>query len=419
MRPLRTAALFAAVVLVACGPPNQPPPGVLVKSDKARLTASAPQADLDAAVFDANALALDVFRKLPAAENSAYSPMSVQVALAMTSAGAAGTTKDAFTTLLHPSLPDDRFHRAMNTLDAALASRGQGASGKDGRPFALRQNNQLFSQLNQHLEAPFLDTLAQEYGAGVRQLDFATKAEDSRQAINGWVKTNTENLIPELLAKGDITADTRLALVNTLYFNAGWKTKFDHSATQPLTFTKDDGSTKQVPTMLGESVVTASAVVDGTDVVEVPYSGDEVSMVFIAPPQGKLASFEHDFSAQKLKQLTDALVPGSGSLSVPKFEAKSRVDLSAVLSALGLAVAFSGDADFSAMTGAKGLAIQAVVHQAVVKTDEDGTEAAAATAVVVGKMSAVQAIELHRPFIYVIRDRATGAVLFLGHIVDP
>ncbi len=412
-------AAVAALALISCGPPNDLPPGVLVKSSKARLDSAAPPADVELAVQDANALALDVFRRLPAGTNTAFSPMSVQLALAMTSAGSGTTTHDAFVAVLHPSLVDDRFHRAMNTLDAALASRGQGASGKDGRAFALRQNNQLFSQLEQHLEAPFLDTLAEEYGAGIRQLDFRGKADTARAAINGWVKTNTEGLVPELLAPGTVTTDTRLALVNTLYFNAGWRAKFDHELTRPGTFTRDDGSTKEVPMMLGTSVVSARAVVDGTDVVELPYSGDEVSMVLLAPPQGTLAAFERQLTAATLKRLVDALAPERIGLSLPRFEAHGRVDLKEVLSALGLGVAFTGEADFSAMTGTQELQLQAVIHQAVVKTDEDGTEAAAATAVTLIDRTSPRVVEVNRPFVYLIRDSATGAVLFLGHVVDP
>lgn len=419
LRPLASALAVVVFLASACGAPDTPAPGELVMSKQHRLTSPAPQADLDQAVRDATEFSLAVFRRLPAGTNTAFSPQSVLLALAMTSAGASGDTLAAFEHTLHPSLPSDRFHRAMNDLDAQLRSRGHGAQAKDGRPFALRINNQLFGQKGQAFQAPFLDLLAQEYGAGMRLLDFAGQSEASRQAINGWIDTNTEHLVPELLAPGSVTADTRLALVNTLYFNAGWKTKFDHAATQPAAFTRDDGSVVQVPMMQGEGVVSAAATVDGVEVVELPYSGDEVSLVLLVPPQGKLATFEHDLDASKLSALVAALQPSSQALHLPRFTARTHASLGDVLQALGLGVAFSAQADFSAMTGARELFIQSVTHEAVVKTDEDGTEAAAATAVLMGKTSLPQFIEVNRPFVYLVRDRATGALLFVGHVGDP
>ncbi|GMU61561.1 MAG: serine protease [Myxococcaceae bacterium] len=423
MTPLRIAALsvVAVATLLGCGgEANVPPPGEVVKSSKARITQAAPQADVDAAVDGATTFAFDVYRKLPATrENTAFSPYSVSVALSMTYPGARGTTRDAFEDVLHVTLPEDRYHRAMNSIDAALQSRGQGAQGKDGRPFRLRINNQLFGQRDQHFETPFLDTLAAEYGAGMRLLDFQAKPEPSRKAINDWVSTNTEKLIPELLKEGTITSDTVLALVNTLYFNAAWKTKFDHDATQDGTFTRRDGSTTQVPMMSKESMAVNYGTLDGVEVLELPYSGDEVSMVLLVPPAGKLSELEQSLDGGKVRAFIGALQERNVGVRMPKFEARAQTDLKDVLSALGLGVAFSGDADLSGMTGQKELALTAVVHEAVVKTDEDGTEAAAATAVVAGRTSIPEYIEVDRAFVYLIRDRATGALLFIGRIGDP
>ncbi len=418
MRP-STTALALTVLALSCGAPNQAAPGELVKSKLQRLTTAAPAGDVTDTVRGTTDFALDVFRQLPGDANTAFSPYSVTVALGMTSAGAAGTTLSAFEHVLHIGLPMDRFHHAMNTVDTALASRGVGASGKDGTPFRLRVNNQLFSQVGMTLQAPFLDTLAQEYGTGVRLLDFAKDPEAPRAAINDWVKTNTEGLIPELLAKGTVNADTRLALVNTLYFNAGWKTKFPHDGTHDQAFSLLGGATKTVKMMAGEGVGSATGTLDGVTVVELPYSGDEVTLVVLAPPEGKLHELEQGLSAQKLDAYVAAMTPSAVAVQMPRFEARTQASLKDVLSALGLGVAFSGEADFSGMTGTRELQLQAVVHEAVVKTDEDGTEAAAATAVLAGKVSAPQYVTINRPFVYVVRDRATGAVLFVGRIVEP
>ncbi len=420
MRIRLLAAVSAVALSTACGAPNAPPPGDLVQSSKARVTQAAPAADLDQTVDDTNAFGFDVYRKLATGdENLAFSPYSVTTALAMTYPGAKGDTAAAFATTMHLQLPAERFHRAMNTIDLALESRGQGASGRDGKPFRLRSNNQLFAQKGLTLMPDFLDVLGQEYGAGVRLLDFATKPEPSRQSINSWIDTNTEHLIPELLKEGSITADTRLTLVNTLYFNAAWKTPFEHEKTTNGAFTLTDGTVVQVPMMAGEDIALRHAVVGGVDVIELPYQGDEVSMVVLAPPVGGLAALEQQLDGAKLRAYVAALADRTVALKLPKFEARTQARLDEILKSLGLGIAFSGDADFSGMTGTKDLAITAVVHEAVVKTDEAGTEAAAATAVVVGRTSLPQYLEVNRPFVFVIRDRATSTVLFVGRISHP
>lgn len=414
------AALLGSALVTACGPVEVDPPGELVKSSKARITQAAPESDQRQAVDDTTTFALDVYRKLPAtAENVAFSPWSVTTALSLTYPGARGTTQAAFEAVLHQSLPQDRYHRAMNTLDLALESRGQGAAGRDGKPFRLRSNNQLFAQQGMTLVPEFLDVLAQEYGAGVRLMDFATKAEPSRKAINGWIDTNTEHLIPELLKEGTITADTRLALVNTLYFNAAWQTPFEHSKTSAGTFTLGDGSTVQAQLMAGEDLEVRHAVVDGVMALELPYQNDEVAMLVLMPPAGKLGQLEQSLDAAKLRGYVDALQARTAAVRFPKFEARSQADLGDILRALGLGVAFTGEADFTGLQAEGGLAITSVVHEAVVKTDEAGTEAAAATAVVVGRVSIPEYLEVNRPFLYLVRDRATGVVLFLGRITRP
>lgn len=414
------AAVTAVAVSSACGLPNAPAPGDLVKSDKARITQAAPQADVDQTVDDGTAFAFDVYRKLDAtAENLAFSPWSVATALSMTYPGAKGDTLKAFEKTMHISLPADRYHRAMNTIDLALESRGQGASGKDGKPFRLRSNNQLFAQKGMTLVPDFLDVLAQEYGAGVRLLDFAAKPEPSRKLINEWIDTNTEHLIPELLQQGTISSDTRLTLVNTLYFNAAWKKPFEHNKTAPGEFTLANGSKIRVSMMAGEDIALRSATVDGVDVLELPYSGDEVSMLVLVPAAGKLAELEQSLDGAKIRNYVSKLQDRTVGVKLPKFEARTQARLDEILKALGLGVAFSGDADFSGMTTGERLAITAVVHEAVVKTDEAGTEAAAATAVVVGRVSIPEYVEVNRPFVFLVRDRATGAVLFVGRIAHP
>ncbi len=409
MRPL----LFLALInLAACGPPNAAAPGELVKSSKARVTEDAPEADQRQAVDDTTAFALDVFRQLPrTADNLAFSPWSVTTALSMTYPGARGATQAAFETVLHQSLPPDRFHRAMNTLGRTLDA--------GNRPFKLRSNNQVFAQQGMTVVPTFLDVLAEEYGAGVRLLDFATEPEPSRLAINAWIDTNTEHLISGLLPRGTITTDTRLALVNTLYFKAAWKTPFEHARTANGPFTLDDGTQAQVPMMAAEDLEVRRAVVDGVLALELPYRGDDVALLLLVPPVGTLDALEHDLDPGMLRGYVDALQDVTLAVRMPKFEARTQVSLGDVLTALGLGVAFSGDADFTGLSEDEALAITSVRHEAVVKTDEAGTEAAAATAVIIGRVSLPRYVEVDRPFLYLVRHRTTGVVLFVGRIMRP
>jgi serpin B len=416
----RLPALLVALALSACG--NVTPPGELASSQQQRITQAAPQADLESTVASNTAFALDVYRKLASpGTNVVFSPYSITTALAMTWAGAASTTSTAFASTLHANLPPSQFHRSMNTLDAALRSRGAGAQGQNGGPFRLNVLNQLFSQKGFVMVPAFLDLLAQEYGAGVRLMDFVAQAEPARQAINAWVSSATAGLIPELLTKGTVDASTRLVLVNTVYFDAAWRTTFDHNATRDAAFSLLDGTSKQVKTMTVSSVAGgASAVVGTTQVLELPYDGSEVSMVLLVPAQGSFSSFEDSLTGAELQRHLAALQPGTFGVELPKFSLKTNADLTQVLSALGLGIAFSPQADFSGLTTSEPVAITGVLHDAVIKVDEAGTEAAAATAVVVGTTSVgPSAIPVNRPFVFLIRDVATNAVIFMGRVVDP
>ena len=416
--PLVASALIS--ITLGCGPSQVAPPGTEVRSTKARVTQSAPAADVEQTVRDTNTFGFDVYKRLVSGdENLAFSPYSLTTALSMTYPGARGDTQLAFEKTLRLTLPAERFHRAMNTLDLALESRGQKASGRAGKAFALQSNNQLFAQKGMPLLPDFLDVLAVEYGAGVRQLDFAQSPEPSRKAINDWVSVNTQKLIPELIAQGLITTDTRLALVNTLYFNAGWKKPFDRAKTAPGPFTRTDGTVLQVSFMAGDDLEARTGRLGDVDVLELPYSGDEVSLLVLMPPAGKLAALEASLDGAKLAELVGALKDSTNAVRLPRFEARTQARADDVLKALGLEVAFSSRADFSGMTDAEQLFISAVVHEAVVKTDEDGTEAAAASAVIVGRVSLPQYFEVNRPFVYVVRDTATGAALFVGRITQP
>lgn len=432
MSPSRAAVLaLATLALVpACGngsgsepEPEPDAPGERIGSTSARVTAPAPAEDLAAAVAGNGALALDLYRvlSLETEENLFFSPQSIAFALSMTYPGAAGETAAAFERTLHVSIPEPDYHRAMNDLDRQLRSRGAGASAADGQPFRLRLVNQLFAQRGFAFEPPFLDVLAEEYGADVRLLDFAAAPEPSREAINGWVAQETEDRILDLLPRGTIVNDTLAVLVNAIYFNAAWATPFDPALTRDREFTLLDGSRVAVPTMSSGDLAARGAQVDGVEVVELPYDGGELSMLLLVPPPGELAALEQALTPARLAELVAALRDERLALTLPRFEVRSSLALKPPLAALGLGVAFGELADFSRMSTAVDLLVSDVVHQAFVKVNEAGTEAAAATAVIVGPTSVpiVRTVVIDRPFLFAVRDHATGALVFVGRVTRP
>ncbi len=422
-RKLLTACVLA---LCACIPnnPEEPEAGELVRSERERITVAAPQADVQAAVRGLNALSFDLHRKLSESEsgNLITSPTSFTTALSAASAGAAGDTLTAFRDTLNVTLPQADFHAAMNTLDLALTSRGEGQQGTEGRPFRVSIVNQTFAQRGFHLESGYLDLLAEHYGAGARLLNFEEEPEPSRATINDWVSFHTESLIPELLAQGSITQATRVVLVNAVYFNASWASTFNKDLTQPGTFHVSGSSTVQAQFMSDSTHHARGATLgDGTELVELAYAGNELSMLLVVPPQGALAQVEGALTPEVVDGYVAALTHEQLELKLPRFEFKTTSALKPPLAELGLEVAFTDDADFSAMTGDRSLQITGVTHEAVIKVTEEGTEAAGATSVEFGVTSVpvTRPVTVDRPFLFLIRDHATGAVLFLGRVVNP
>ncbi len=414
---------LAASTLAACGGRQQSTlePGEQ-RSNKLRLTTAAPAQNVQQVVDGNMNFALNLYSEARAKQgNLFFSPHSISVALAMTYAGAKADTAQAMENVLHVSLPPPAYHEAFGALDLALSTRGAGAKSKDGKAFRLSVVNQAWGQTGYTFLPDYLDTLASNYGAGVKTLDFAQAAEPSRLTINDWVLQKTEQRINDLLPEGSIVAGTRLVLTNAVYFNAAWKVPFEKSDTRDGDFQLVNGTTARVP-MMGQAATLGFSEVDGVQAVELPYDGDEVSFVAVMPPQGQFSAFEAALDVAKLKALISGLAQEQVQITMPKFSAETDLPLAQTLENLGMGIAFSGAADFSGMAGSRNLVISDVIHKGFVAVDEAGTEAAAATAVIVGETSvpaAARAVKLNRPFVYLIRDRATGAILFLGRVVQP
>jgi serpin B len=413
--------VFTLLAVVACA---QPAAASELKSDKPRQTAPpVDQSDVAAQVDGNSALAFNLYQVLKDTDgNLFYSPYSISEALAMTYGGARGETEQQMQAALQFKLPQDRLHPAFNSLDIELSKRGQGAKGADDQGFRLHVVNAIWGQQGFKFTQQYLDLLAQNYGAGLRIVDYIKDAEKSRQTINQWVSDQTENRIKDLLPQGSIDSLTRLVLTNAIYFNAAWQSQFQKNATADGQFTLLNGNKVSVPMM---RQMHTFGYTEGTDyqAVELPYDGNELSMVILLPKADRFKAFEAALKAQQVKDIVQNLKSSEVDLTMPRFKVESQFNLKKALASLGMPIAFSAsEADFSGMDGQKDLYISDVVHKAYVNVDENGTEAAAATGVVVGTTSMpakTYQVTLDHPFIFFIRDIQTGAILFLGRVASP
>ncbi len=366
------------------------------------------------------AFACEFYRAVRGEEgNLFFSPYSVSVALAMLYAGARGVTEEEMAQAMHFTLPQERLHPAFNALGLALESRGEGAQGADGEGFRLNIANSIWGQTGYSFLDAYLDALAESYDAGMRLVDFMHAPEPSRLAINDWVSAETEGKIEDLVPPGAITDSTRLVLTNAIYFNAAWLAPFPEKLTHDGDFTLLDGGTATVPLMMQDGSFGYTAG-DGFCAVELLYDGEELSMVIVVPDAGRFGELEAALDAAKLGAVTGGMQPAHILLTMPKFRFEASFALVPVLRALGMRDAFTPfAADLSGIDGTRELYVTDVLHKAYVAVNEAGTEAAAATAVIVGIVSVPEPVTIDRPFLFFIRDIPTGAVLFGGRVVDP
>jgi serine protease inhibitor len=381
-------------------------------------------AQMPAAVSAVQSFGADLYRRLAAAPgNLAMSPLSVAVALAMTRNGAAGTTAAELDRVLHaPALPG--FNAGLNALVAELESRAgdRERADRSSTPVALDVADALWCQRGVAWQEPFLTALAQHYGTGARLVDYVKGSSAARAAINDWTSRQTHGRITELVPEGLLGVDTRLVLVNAVYLKAAWNLPFEKGATRQAPFTRADGSSVTVAMMRTEPSTMQYATGPAWQAVDLPYAGSELAMAVILPEQGRLAEVEQGLDGPALHRLLTGFHPTPGTLALPKWTFRTRVVLSDHLAGLGMASAFTDRADFSAMTTQEQLCIDEVLHEAFVAVDEHGTEASAATAVVMRRTSLMLeqlVVTVDRPFLFVIHDIETATPLFVGRVNDP
>jgi serpin B len=405
-------ALIALLILplVAC---SHPALAGMVKSDKPRITSPNTSPADEALLVEGNStFAFELYQALQGKEgNLFFSPYSISLMMAMAFGGAQGETAQQIADAMRYNLSPDKLHAAFNYLSLQLVKRTSDADN-----FQLDIVNDIWGQKNYKFLQAYLDILAQNYGAGLRVVDFINDPDGARKVINDYIYDQTHKLIKDLIPEGAINAFTRLVLTNAIYFKAEWKNKFNKNETLDGVFKLLDKSQVTVPMMNQRSVFKFA---NGEDwkAIELPYKNEQIAMDIILPDD--FGAFEESLDTATINQILAAMGSRDIQFSMPKFKFASDFDLKEALSALGMPVAFDPvNADFSGITNVEGLYIQGIVHKAFVAVDEEGTEAAAG-AVIIGTTSMPESLVIDSPFIFLIRDIQTGSILFMGRVLNP
>jgi serpin B len=376
-------------------------------------------ADRAALVEGDNAFALELYGRLRNQNgNLFFSPESISTALAMAYAGARGDTASEMAKTLHFTLPPQQLHPAMGALLSDLNAVHAG--------YQLSVANALWAQRGHTFLPDFLKVMNDDYGAGLNQVDFKGSTDAARLTINHWVEQKTANKIQDLLQPGTIRPSTRLVLTNAIYFKGDWQTQFDKAQTKNEDFHVSPAQTKKAPLMHREAAF--NYFNGGTfQALEIPYKSNELSMIVLLPNDpGGLPALEESMSATNMQQWLHQLAPVSKVIvTMPKFKTTQQFELGGTLAAMGMPQAFTANANFSGMTGNRDFFISAVIHKAYVDVNEEGTEAAAATAVTMRAMAIrvpnppTPVFRADHPFVFLIRDSRSNSILFMGRMADP
>ncbi len=364
------------------------------------------------------AFAFDLYEKLKKVEgNLFFSPYSISTALAMTYAGARGNTEKQMGTALHFTLDQKRFHPAFACLESQLKAIHEKSD------IELNIANALWAQEDYVFLREFLDLIQSNYGTVLNHVDFKRTCEAARKKINVWVEQKTKDKIKDLIKPGVLNALTRLVLTNAIYFKGAWESQFKKYRTKESPFWLSIDKSVEVP-MMTQKRQFRYMENDSLQILELPYVGDDLAMIALLPRKvDGIAQLEADLSVENLNMWIGHLRKGEVSVFLPKFKMTSQFRLSETLASMGMPDAFGGNADFSGIDGTKDLFFSAVIHKAFVDVNEEGTEAAAATAAVISLTSAPSTppptFRADHPFVFLIHDIHSGAILFLGRIVNP
>lgn len=399
------AGITIALAIVICG--------------RVSLGESKPDSANIQSIVDANnQFALDYYSKLKDIDggNIFFSPFSISNALAMTYEGAKGKTADEMRSVFHFPV-DDRLRR---TAYEAIFDE----INKKDKKYQLKTANALWARKDFSFLKEYMDSVEKYYGGKTTNLDFGKDPEASRITINQWVEGQTNDKIKNLLSEGTVTAGTRLVLTNAIYFKGEWVRQFNKDETRELNFrmTKDKNIKVQMMRRTDKETKFNYVENDKVQILEMPYSGEELSMLIFLPKKDDLKGLENSLTIDQLLYWKKDLKEQKVRVVIPKFRLDTKYSLAVDLQSMGMPTAFSNDADFSGMTGEENLKIDEVIHQAFVEVNEEGTEAAAATAVimVMGRgADETPFFFVDHPFVFLIQEKATGNILFIGRMTDP
>jgi len=384
-------------------------------------------ADPIAALVQGNsAFALDLYARISQGEGNRFiSPFSISCALAMTYAGAQEETALQIAKTLHFKLPPEKLHPAFHHLIAELLSRNTAQKGSnEAADVELFTANALWSQAGERILPDFQKRIEVNYQGGLYPVDFRNAAESARRTINTWVEQHTKGKIADLLQPRHVDSRTLLILTNAIYFKALWATPFSKDRTAPYDFQASPSDRVRVD-MMNLAGHCRYYEEGGFQALELPYKGQALAMVVLLPrSKDGLTPFESSLTSAKLETWLSKLSPRRVDVSLPKFKLAAESELKEPLSELGMPIAFDlRKADFSGMTGTREFAISAVVHKAFVEVEERGTEAAAATGVVMSRALVAPTppvvFRADHPFFFLVRDTRSGSILFLGRLVRP
>jgi len=360
-----------------------------------------------------NRLAFDLYGRLREEEgNIFFSPWSISSAMAIALEGARGETESEMRAVLH--LPGEERRPAFARLYNEI--------NKKDKRYELATANAVWAQKDFQILDAYFDVIEKYYGGNVENLDFIGDTEGSRKTINGWVEGKTKEKIKDLIPRGAIDGQTRLVITNAIYFKGQWVKQFDLKNTQESEFRVTPDKAVKVRMMNLRDAKFRYAE-DGTvQILELPYAGEELSMLILLPKEDSPDKVEGTLTAQRINEWRASMKEEQVDVYLPRFKLETKYGLVETFKELGMRQAFDlGQADFSGMTGWRDLFISSIIHQAFVEVNEEGTEAAAATGVIVTltAMPTKKIFMADHPFIFIIMDRTTGAILFLGKVANP
>lgn len=407
--PIALTLIFLQIILISCNSGKRVTEGTSIKNEE----------NIPIEMRN-NQFAFDLFKEISSShdKNLVISPFSISAALAMTYAGANGTTAEEMAQTLYFYSRQERFHKDFSAWMNAIIKRGD---VKD----KLNVANSLWPQEDYPFRDDFINLIKEYYDSALFKVNYRGDREQIRQRINTWVEDNTNQLIKNLIKPGVLTDDTRLLLVNAIYFLSDWKIAFDEKVTHTAPFYITPEKTVNVPLMYMEDDL-RYADTENFQVLELEYEGGDFSMVVVLPVKGTdINNFIDHLDVETFIQTLEKMEKQKVEVYLPSFKVRSNFDLEKLLAEMGMPEAFSNKADFGRMTDLQDLKIDKVIHEAFIDVNEEGTEAAASTAVVIIRKSAMvdppekTTFRADRPFVYAIKDNSTQSVLFMGKTINP